>query len=264
MPADKRASAIAVVLAGVPLANLLGVPIGAELGHWLGWRATFWCIGGLAALAVLAIAVLMPAAKSGSAEPPVRWRAQIGILFRHEIALSYLTLMVLLAGALAFVTFQVPFLVNVTGIPEAATPPYLFAFGGGAIIGIFAGGRLSDWKLMPTYVGATLFFTAIAAAILLAMHDGTAMLVVTALLGIGFYLFTVPPQARIVSASAGAETLAATFIATAFNLGYAIGALAGAGLLAGGFGYPSLPVAAIVCGLMATAIGLWSWRLDRA
>jgi DHA1 family inner membrane transport protein len=89
------------------------------------------------------------------------------------------------------------------------------------------------------------------------------MLVAMAALGASMYAFTVPPQTRIVHASAGAPTLAATFIATAFNLGYAIGALVGAGFLAGGLGYASLPVVGIVTALAATVITLWSWRLDR-
>ncbi len=73
-----------------------------------------------------------------------------------------------------------------------------------------------------------------------------------------------PPQTRIVHNSKGAPTLAATFIATAFNLGYAAGALIGAALLAGGFDYWTLPVVGIVTGLGATGITLVSWRLDKA
>ena len=91
-----------------------------------------------------------------------------------------------------------------------------------------------------------------------------AMFVVMILLGAIVYTFTVPPQTRIVHNSEGAPTLAATFIATAFNLGYALGAVVGALLLTVGLGYPSLPVVGIVAGLAAGAISLWSWRLDRS
>jgi len=262
VPAGRRAAAMSVVLAGVPLANLLGVPFGAALGHWLGWRATFWCVAGLAALATLAIAVTLPPVRDETETPP-RWRTQIGVLFRHQIALSYLVLFVFLIGVLAFNTFQVPFLIAMTGVPEAATPPYLFAYGLGAICGIFLGGRLSDWKLMPAMLGGSLAYVAVSATMLLATRSPLAMFGVMAALGAIVYILTVPPQARIVHNSAGAPTLAATFIATAFNLGYAAGALIGAGLLAWNFGYPSLPVIGIVAGLAATAITLWSWRLDR-
>jgi DHA1 family inner membrane transport protein len=262
VPFERRGSAISIVLAGVPLANLLGVPFGAAIGHWLGWRASFWGVAGIAAVAFVAIALTLPRIQEQNTAP-VPWRAQIKVLFRHQAALSYLTLFVFLIGTLAFNTFQVPFLINMTGIAEANTPPYLFAYGAGAIVGIILGGRLADWKLMPSLVGAALAYALVSAAILLLMHSPIAMFVIMVLLGAIVYTFTVPPQTRIVHNSEGAPTLAATFIATAFNLGYALGALIGAVLLTEGFGYPSLPVVGIVAGLGAVAISLWSWRLDR-
>jgi DHA1 family inner membrane transport protein len=262
VPFERRGAAISVVLAGVPIANVLGVPFGAAIGHWLGWRASFWGIAGLGAIAFIAIALTLPTVEEKQETTP-NWRAQIGVLFRHQISLSYLTLFVLLIGVLAFNTFQVPFLTAMTGVPEIATPPYLFAYGLGAIAGIFIGGRLSDWKLMPSMLGSTIAYAAASAIMLLAMHSPTAMFAVMTLLGAIVYIFTVPPQTRIVLHSAGAPTLAATFIATAFNLGYAAGALLGAGLLAAGFAYSSLPVIGIVTGLGATLITVISWRLDR-
>ena len=263
VPFERRGAAISIVLAGVPLANLLGVPFGAVLGHWLGWRAAFWCIAGLGAAAFLAIAFTLPTVREKQEAVP-DWRAQIRVLFRHQVALSYLTLFVLLIGVLAFVTFQVPFLIAMTGVPEAATPPYLLAYGLGAVCGIVLGGRLADWKLMPAMLGASIAYAAISAIVLLAMHSPVAMFAVMTALGAVVYTFTVPPQTRIVHNSKGAPTLAATFIATAFNLGYAAGALIGAALLAGGFDYWTLPVVGIVTGLGATGITLVSWRLDKA
>jgi DHA1 family inner membrane transport protein len=258
---ERRGAALALVLAGVPTANLLGVPIGAVLGHWLGWRASFWAIGALAVLATLAVALLVPRVRD-EAENPIPWRRQLAVLWRHQIALSYLAIMVLLIGALAFGTFQVPFLINVTGVPEAATPPYLFAYGIGAVVGIFVGGRLADWKLMPSVLGTLFAFALASVSVLVFMHSPIAMFPVMAALGAVGYAFSAPLQTRIVNASAGAPTLAATFIATAFNFGYAIGALAGAGLLTLGFGYLALPVVGIVSGLAAAGISLVSWRLD--
>lgn len=260
---ERRGAAISIVLAGVPLANLLGVPFGAVIGHALGWRASFWIIAGLAAVATLAIALTLPKVQEEQGEP-VPWRDQLRVLGRHQISLSYAALFVLLIGLLAFNTFQVPFLIEMTGLTEAATPPYLFAYGAGAVIGIFLGGRLADWKLMPSLLGSITAYTLASAAILVVMGSPVGMFIAMLLMGIAVCTFQIQPQARIVANSAGAPTLAATFIATAFNLGYAAGALAGAGLLSAGFGYPSLPVVGIVCGLIALAISAWSWRLDRA
>jgi DHA1 family inner membrane transport protein len=259
---ERRGAAISIVLAGVPLANFLGVPFGAVIGHALGWRASFWIIAGIAALATVLIAITLPRVEQEK-QTPVPWRDQLGVLARHQISLSYLVLFVLLIGLLAFNTFQVPFLIEMTGLSENATPPYLFAYGAGAVIGIFLGGRLADWKLMPTLIGSIAAYTLISAAILLVMGSPVGMFIAMLLMGIAVLVFQVQPQARIVANSAGAPTLAATFIATAFNLGYALGAVVGAGALSAGLGYPSLPVIGVVCGLVTLGVALWSWQLDR-
>jgi MFS transporter, DHA1 family, inner membrane transport protein len=259
---ERRGAAISVVLAGVPLANLLGVPFGAVIGHALGWRSTFWIIAAISAVAAIAIALTLPKVQDDKTAP-VPWRDQLRVLARHQISLSYTALFLLLIGLLAFNTFQVPFLIEMTGISEGNTPPYLFAYGAGAVIGIFLGGRLSDWKLMPTLLGSIGAYTLISALILLITGSPVGMFIAMLLMGIAVCTFQIQPQARIVANSAGAPTLAATFIATAFNLGYAVGALAGAGLLSAGFGYVSLPVVGIVCGLLAGAVSLWSWGLDK-
>ena len=60
-PGDVATQAEAM-LAGVPLANLLGVPFGAAIGHWLGWRASFW---GVALLATIAFMISTLVSKSG-------------------------------------------------------------------------------------------------------------------------------------------------------------------------------------------------------
>jgi DHA1 family inner membrane transport protein len=260
---ERRGAAISVVLAGVPLANLLGVPFGAVIGHAFGWRSTFWIIAGISALAAVLIALTLPKVADDDTSKPVPWRDQLRALARHQISLSYAALFLLLIGLLAFNTFQVPFLIEMTGISEGNTPPYLFAYGAGAVIGIFLGGRLADWKLMPSMLGSIGAYTAISALLLLVMGSPAGMFIAMLLMGIAVCTFQIQPQARIVANSAGAPTLAATFIATAFNLGYAAGALAGAGLLSAGFGYVSLPVIGIVFGLLALAVSAWSWRLDR-
>ncbi|MGA7436833.1 MAG: MFS transporter, partial [Luteibacter sp.] len=44
VPANQRARAIALMFAGLTLANVLGVPFGTFLGQWAGWRSTFWAV----------------------------------------------------------------------------------------------------------------------------------------------------------------------------------------------------------------------------
>src|SRR5688500_6742751 len=60
VPPERRGAALSLFIGGITVANILGVPGGTAIGNAFGWRATFWCIAGLAALATIAIAVLLP------------------------------------------------------------------------------------------------------------------------------------------------------------------------------------------------------------
>ncbi|MGW2848928.1 MFS transporter, partial [Streptomyces sp. NPDC001274] len=45
VPVNARARAMAVMIGGLSIANVLGVPLGAFLGENLGWRSAFWAVG---------------------------------------------------------------------------------------------------------------------------------------------------------------------------------------------------------------------------
>ena len=57
---NKRAGAIAMMFAGLTIANVLGVPFGTLLGQQLGWRSTFWAITVIGVIALIGIAALVP------------------------------------------------------------------------------------------------------------------------------------------------------------------------------------------------------------
>ncbi len=61
VPKNKQASAMALMFAGLTLANILGVPAGTALGEAFGWRSTFWAVVGIGLISVAAIAWLVPA-----------------------------------------------------------------------------------------------------------------------------------------------------------------------------------------------------------
>ena len=70
VPAEKRASAIALMFTGLTLANVLGVPFGTFIGQEFGWRATFWIVAGLGVLSALGVTALVPNRHDAGAERP--------------------------------------------------------------------------------------------------------------------------------------------------------------------------------------------------
>jgi DHA1 family chloramphenicol resistance protein-like MFS transporter len=55
-----RARALAVLLSGLTVATVLGVPLGTVVGQQLGWRATFWAVAGLALLGLVGVLATVP------------------------------------------------------------------------------------------------------------------------------------------------------------------------------------------------------------
>ncbi len=262
VPRQKRGTALALFLGGITIANVLGVPAGTAIGNAFGWRWAFWAVGGCALIATIGVAWLLPPGHNRHAQG-VSVRAELRALAHQQVYLSYVVIFFIMVGALAFATYQVPLLIAVTGVPQDLTPAYLVISGIGTIIGIYCGGRLADWRLMPSLIAIILIQVLLAAAMLLAMHQPIAMAVSMFFSGALGFAFNSPVQSRILNAASAAPNLAATLVSTAFNIGIALGAYVGALWIDHGLGYQTLPVVAIVCSLIAAGIATFSWSLDR-
>ncbi len=264
VPIERRGSALALMVGGITVANILGLPAGTAIGNAFGWRATFAVIAVISALSVIVVALTLPGRTKGEEEADAPLRLQARQLLHQEVWLSYLTIAVIMVGQLAFGTFQVAILTEVTGLePLVMVPIYLLIGGAGAVIGIWLGGRAADWNdalaIMIVIVGQIvcfvllLFVSANAVAMAIALFLGSAF-------GFGF---STPIQVRILHGARDAPRLAATFVSTAYNVGIAAGAAVGAALLTAGAGYALLPATGIVCSTVALALAATSLTLSR-
>jgi DHA1 family inner membrane transport protein len=168
-----------------------------------------------------------------------------------------------MVAALTFGTYQVPILINITGIDPSIVPLYLLLGGVGSVIGIFAGGRATDWRPMPSLIVTLLLQALFFGTMLFTMHDPILMAVNVFVSGVTGFAFSTPLQARVLHAAREAPNLASSLISTAFNIGIAGGAFLGAVLLNAGVSYAHLPAVGIFCGLAAALVASWSWMLER-
>ena len=65
---DQRGMAVALILAGLTVSGIVGVPVGTAIGNVWGWRATFWAMFILGIVAILAMAALLPRG-TGASDP---------------------------------------------------------------------------------------------------------------------------------------------------------------------------------------------------
>ncbi|OXM85353.1 MFS transporter [Paenibacillus rigui] len=260
VPRDKQASAIAMMFAGLTLANILGVPIGTFVGQMWGWRSTFWVVTVLGIVSLVGIAAWVPRIKN---EEVTGFRQEIRVLRSKQILLALLMTIFGFGGVFTAFTYIAPLLTDITGFGPGAVTPILLLFGIGMTLGNAAGGKLADWRLMPSIAGMLTLLTAVLAVFTLTSHYKIAA-VINVLIW-GFAAFTIVPafQMRVLAKAKGSPNIASALNISSFNLANAGGAYLGGWVIDSGPGLGSLPwVAAIVtaAGLLVT---LLSWSLDK-
>lgn len=259
---EKRGFAVALILSGLTVSNILGVPGGTAIGNALGWRATFWAVGALGLAATLAIAAFLPLGAGASATAG-SFRREFKALGRQQIVTSLFIVILVMIGQYSLFTYIAPLLADVTGLEGAVIPWVLLLYGVGSTIGVFVGGRLADWKLMPSLITILALQALLFLALHLASPHPLPMAIVTVLWGGANFAFGSPVQSRVLAWAGDAPNLASALIPTGFNIGIAIGAVLGANLLAADFGYANLPLIGLVCALLATAIAVFSYVWER-
>jgi MFS transporter, DHA1 family, inner membrane transport protein len=258
---DKRASAIAIMFTGLTVANIVGVPFGTWLGQAFGWRATFWAVTLVGAIAMAVIAFFVP--RDHAAPGASDWRRDLRTLARPPVLLGLLTTVLGFGGMFAVFTYIAPILTRVTGFADAAVSPMLLVFGGGLVAGNLIGGRLADWRLVPSLLGSLIVLALVLAAMTFAVHDKVAAVAFVGLLGAAAFATVPPLQIWVLEKAAGAgQSLASSFNIGAFNLGNAAGAWLGGAVIDNGPGLSAIPWVAALVPLAAFLVALYALRLE--
>ncbi|KLD64230.1 arabinose transporter permease [Dyella japonica DSM 16301] len=260
VPRGQAARAIALMFTGLTLANVLGVPFGTFLGQWAGWRSTFMAVTGLGLIAAIAVWRLVPSLPD---LPSPNMKRELGVLRQPQVLLALLMTVLGFGGVFTVFTYIAPILQQVAHVSVGATGWVLILFGVGTTIGNMLGGRLADWRLMPSLVGVLIALSLIMLAFAWTMHNTVAAIVTVFVWGIAAFATVPPLQMRVVQQASDGPHLASTLNIAAFNLGNAIGAFIGGSMIGMGLGLPSVSVAGAVVALLGLLITLVSAALER-
>ncbi|MHC3459218.1 Cmx/CmrA family chloramphenicol efflux MFS transporter [Streptomyces flavovirens] len=218
----RRARATAVVVGGVTVACVVGVPAGAVLGGLWGWRAAFWAVALVSVPAALALLRAVPGDRPGDVRL-LSARTELRALARPRLLLTLLV-MALVQGA-TFCTFSYlePLVTRVTGVGAGWVPVVLALFGAGSFAGVTLAGRLADTHPRAVAGLGMAALTAGWAALALTAAHPVAVLALVLLqgalaFGTGTALIT-----RVLQQAPDAPTLAGSFATAAFNVGAATG-----------------------------------------
>lgn len=234
VPPAYRGRALAIVAGGITVAVALGVPLGAAVGAYLGWRFTFVGVAGLSAAALAVLGASLPRGVAPS--PPVGLRARLAVIARPGAFPALLTTSLWALGAYEVYTYIVPFLGAAAGLGADQAGYLLTLLGLGAIGGVTVGGRATDRfgarrvQAVSLPVLALAFAGMTVAALLLAPHALIAIVPLVIVWGLSAWAFFPPQQTRLMAIAGAADTpvilsLNASFMYLGFSLGAAAGAL---------------------------------------
>lgn len=228
VPPSKKGSAVALVLAGLTIANIVGVPFGTFIGQQFGWRASFGVITLLGAIALIGIWRYIPVIKK---DQHVSIGQEVQAVLKPQVLLTLLAGLFGCASLFAMFTYISPVLQEISGFREQHITWILVLFGLAVTIGNALGGRLSDWKLLPY-----LFVNFAVLSIILATLSVTLSMPVLAIVTIfiwGIAAFSILPgiQLRTMSLASEAPMLVATSNHAFLNVGNAAGSYLGGSVI---------------------------------
>ncbi|GAA3606678.1 MFS transporter [Kineosporia mesophila] len=258
---NKRSQAMAVVFAGLTIANVVGVPMTTFIGQNTSWRLVLVLVAVVELAGALGVLAAVPRSERIDPSSPdaPHLRHELSAFKNKQIWLSLGVATI--GGGATFATFSyiAPMMTEVAGYAESSITPLLVLFGLGMTFGNLIGARLSD-----RYDGTRVIYSAMGANVVIAaiFYFASSNKIASAAL---IFLFPFANtmafpalQNRIISLAGGAPNLAAASMHAAFNIANSIGAWLGGLTIAAGWGYNSPNLVAVGLGFLGVVIAVYA------
>ncbi len=258
--ADRKGRAVASVMLGLSVANVLGVPAATWLGQTLGWRTAYWLVAVLGLVTVALVLAFVPSSRGDSA---ATWQRELAALKRPQVLLTLVAGAIGFGGMFAVYTYIVPTITEVGGLPESVAPFFLLAFGLGMVVGTWLAGRAADWS-----VWRSMFIGGAGQGVLLLLFSllaPTGWWTLPVLFGttVTGSVLVVALQLRLMAVAEEAQTMGAAMNHASLNIANALGAWLGGLVIAAGWGYRAPGVVGAILALLGVLVLGWSAALRR-
>jgi DHA1 family inner membrane transport protein len=223
---EVRGRAMSVVLNGLMLGTLLGLPLATLVGEAYGWRTAFWAISALTAVAALSTIGGVPALGHIASGP---LRQELGVFRRPVLWLRLSTSLLVIGATFAAFSFLNPILTGISGFATGAVPLLLVAYGAATVVGNTIVGRLADRHALGVLLCGLALNLVFLTGFALFAHVGAAA--VACMLGIGLVGVTMNPAMGVRVQRAGnvgplVNTIHGSFITGGIIVSSAVGGLA--------------------------------------
>jgi DHA1 family inner membrane transport protein len=258
---ERRGRAVASVMLGLSVANVIGVPAATWLGQQLGWRAAYLAAASIALLTIVLILAFVP---SCPGNPQATGRRELQFFRNGQAMLTLLAGAVGFGGMFAVYSYIAPIVTDVGGLSESAVPVFTAVFGIGMVSGTWLAGRLADWSVFRTLIGSGVASGLVMLLVwALAPHGWWLMIAIFLVTAVGSVL-VINLQLRLMAVSGEAQTLGAAMNHASLNLANALGAWLGGLVIAAGYGYRSPALVGAALSIAGIGVLMWSAHSARS
>jgi DHA1 family inner membrane transport protein len=246
----REGRAVATVMIGLSVANVVGVPAATWLGQHLGWRSAFWVAASLAVLTVALVLAFLPSRPGNAA---ATGRGELRLFADLQAWLTLLAGAIGFGGMFALYSYIAKVVTVVGGLSDGAVPVFLLAFGLGMVAGTWVAGALAEWSVFGSLLGSSAAMGVLLVVFGLVAPAGWVALLPAFLVAVMSSVLVVTLQLRLMDVAGNAQTLGAAMNHSSLNIGNAVGAWLGGLVIGAGWGYraPSFAGAALaVAGLL--------------
>ncbi|APX00761.1 MFS transporter [Arthrobacter sp. QXT-31] len=256
----RRGWAISMVMAGLTVANVVGVPFATWLGQTFGWRLLFVLVG---VLGLVTLALIWKFVPFQPAHAEASIRRELGALRRAQVWLAILIGIVGFGGFFATYTYIAHTMTSVAGIPTALLPLVVALYGLGMVAGNIVGGRIADKSVMGTIYRVLPGIAVALVVYAVAVHWAWAAFIMVFVVGGAGSMLVPALQTRLLDASPDAPSLASSLNHAALNVANALGAFLGGVVIAWGWGYVAPALVGAVLAILGLIVALLSGLLER-
>lgn len=251
----KAAQAIAIMFAGLTVANVVGVPLGTYLGQHYSWSLSFILVGIVGVLTMLALYFWMPQLERASSEGMLK---DLKVFKRLELWVIIVLTIVGTGGFFAWYSYIAPLLTEVSGHTQTMVSYAMIIAGSGMVVGNFIGAKMAEIfsPMKAVIISLSLMVIVLLLNTVIATNP-TGILIWTFVIGMISFTVSTPIQMAFIRSAKGSEMLGASMNHSAFNMGNASGAYFGGLPIAMGADFTSPSMVGATMAASGVLIGIF-------
>nr|WP_167150436.1 MFS transporter [Lysinibacter cavernae] len=256
----RRGRAVSLVMLGLTISNVIGVPLITFVGQSLGWRVAYLVVALIFALTFVAVWCVVPKMEG---DPGATVRRELKVFGNSQVWLAMLIGAIGFGGFFAVYTYVSPLTTEVTGAGQEVVPWVLATMGVGMTFGTMLGGRFADLSVSRTMIVSFVLVIASLIGLAFLVQSLPGLLIGVFAVGITTQALGPTIQTRLMDVAKDSQSIAAALNHSAFNIGNAAGAYLGGVVIAAGYGFISPIWVGVVLAIGGLFFATVSVLLDR-